>query len=424
MKRDSMIIVAAGINHRTARVEEREALAFAPAEMPPALGRLGGELGAAVLLSTCNRTELYATALDSPSLDRRLVELLNALKGVEVDLSRFYVRRHDDAVRHLYSVAAGIDSMVLGEAQILRQVREALSAATEAGSLNGVLNRLFHSALAVGKRARSETHIGRYGVSVSSTAVALARKTFGDLTERTVLVISAGSSGKLAARALAESGASRILVTNRTFARAAELARGLGGEAVPFEALPKALGASDIVISASGADSFVLGAQTVAPAVARRTGRGLLLIDIAVPRDIDPAVRDIPGVLLYDIDDLQAVSQASLRGRQKEVARVEAIIEEEVARFREWWHSLDVVPIIAGLRHRAESIRQQELEKALRRLPDLSDEARERIDAMTSAIVKKMLHQPIARLKDGADLASYVEALEDLFGLRQASAGK
>ena len=417
MRRDPTVVTCVGLNHLTAPVEEREKLAFSPQELPAALASIGGRLGGAVLLSTCNRTELYATLPGDSAQGQRLIELITAEKGAEIDASRFYVLRHEEAVSHLFRVAAGIDSMVLGESQILGQVRESMSAATEAKALNGVLSRLFHSAIAVGRRARSQTNIGRHAVSISSAAVPLAKRTLGDLAGKTVLVISAGSTGKLAAKSLAQSGGARILVTNRTHRRAVELASSIGPNAVgvPFSRLEQALARSDIVISGTGAEGFVLGPELVHPAMAARNGRPLLLIDIAVPRDVDPTVREIPGVHLFDIDDIETVAQDGLRGRQREVRRVEAIIEEEVADFLEWWRSLDVVPIIAALRQRAESIRHRELERALRRLPRLDDEARQRIEAMTAAIVKKMLDRPIARLKDGADTGLYMEALQDLF---------
>ncbi len=418
MKRDSAVIVCVGLSHLTAPVEEREKLAFAAEELPGALAGIGPRLGGAVLLSTCNRTELYA-ALPTAAPGEELIGLLTAHKGTQIDPTRFYVRRHQEAVRHLFRVAAGIDSMVLGESQILGQVRDAMSAATEAHTLNGALSRLFHAAITVGKRARSQTGIGRYAVSVSSAAVALARRTLGDLSGRTVLVISAGSTGKLAAKSLAQSGGSRILVANRTHERADELAAaiGPGAQGVPFSRLGEALAEADIVISGTAAEGFVLGPVEVKPAMASRNGRSLLLVDIAVPRDIDPAVAAIPNVHLFDIDDLEQVSRDGLRGRRREVRHVEAIVEEETAAFLDWWRSLDVVPVIAALRQRAEAIRLRELARALRRLPDLDEDDRRRIEAMTAAIVKKMLDRPIARLKDGADAALYMEALQDLFGL-------
>lgn len=423
-RRDSLVVTVVGVNHRTASVEQRERLAFSAQELPAALRSLRADLGGGVLLSTCNRSELYATVAADPGQAERLIGYLMALKGLRESIypGRFYLYRHEQAVRHLYRVAAGIDSMVVGEAQILGQVRDALAAAHEAGSLNGVLSRLFHSAIAVGKQARSQTGIGRYALSVSSTAVALAQRTFGRLEGRTVLVISAGSTGKLAVKRLADSGAARILVTNRTFARARDLAQQLHGQALPFDRLAEALAQTDIVISSTAAQAPVLGPAQVLPALQERQGQPLLLIDIAVPRDIDPAVRDIPGVLLYDIDDLQQVSQANPEGLQREIARVEAIIEEQVGRFLDWWRSLDILPVIAALREQAEALRRREVEKALRRLPSLSDEERQRIEAMSAAIVKKMLHEPIARLKKDGD-RRHLEALQELFGLPRGSVG-
>ena len=424
MNRERTVVACVGVNHRTAPVEEREKVAFSAQELPDALTRLGDQFGGAVVLSTCNRTELYATVGGDESEMERLLAALTACKGARLPPRLAYFLTHDEAVRHLFCVAAGIDSMVLGESQILGQVRDAMSAATQAGTLNGVLSRLFHSAIAVGKRARSQTNIGRYAVSVSSAAVSLARQTAGELVDKTVLVISAGSTGKLAARSLAESGAARILVTNRTAERATALARSIGGQTVPFSRLPRALAESDIVISGTGAGGFILGPELIAPVAAGRNGNDLLLLDVAVPRDIDPAVREIPGVRLFDIDDIEAVSRASLRGRRREVMRVEAHVDDEVEDFLNWWRSLDVVPAITALRDRAEEVRRHELERALRRLPDLDDEQRERIEAMTRAIVKKMLDRPIARLKDGADSGPYMDALQDLFEVRRRSSGR
>lgn len=421
-----------GLNHNTSPVEEREKLTFTASELQEALANLREKLGGAAILSTCNRTELYTMAGDGDRAS--LIALINSLKSENVDAEHFYMHTGPRAVEHLYRVASGIDSMVLGESQILGQVREAMSAATDAGTMNGVLSHVFHSAISTGKRARTETNIGRHAVSVSSAAVLLARKTLGDLENKTVLVISAGSMGKLAAKALAQQTGSRsddrpsgrsddrpsgrILVANRTAERAAALAEqlGPGTEALAFDDLREALAESDIVISGTSSEDFILGPADVAPVMARREGRGLLFIDIAVPRDIDPAVRDIPYVHLCDIDDIEAVTNEGWSGRQAEVEKVEAIVSEEVARFEEWWRGLDVVPVIAALRERAESIRKLELERTLGKL-DLDDDATARIEAMTEAIVKKMLDRPIARLKDGADKGLYMEALEDLFDL-------
>lgn len=417
MKADLPSLVCVGISHLTAPVEVREKLAFGADELPFALAAASRRFSGAVILSTCNRTELYASVSEGQAQPRALIEFINGLKETEVDATLFYCLTHADAVRHLFRVAAGIESMVLGEYQILGQVRDAMSAATRAGTLDGVLSRAFHSAVSVGRRARVETAISRQAVSVSSAAVALARRSLGDLAGKTVLVISAGETGKLAAKSLAHHARSRIIVANRHPERALELVEELGAdaEAVPLTDLRRALAEADIVISGTSAEGFVVGAADVREVMARRPERGLLFIDIAVPRDVDPAVAEIDGVHLYDIDDLEAVAASGLEGRQAEVGRVERIVEEEVEDFLRWWGSLDVVPVIAALRERAEAIRRQELEKTLKRMPHLDDEARRRIEAMTNAIVKKMLDRPIARLKDGADKALYMDALQDLF---------
>ncbi len=413
------LVTCAGINHRTSPVEERERLAIGKEGLQDALANLGSRLGGAVILSTCNRTELYAAV----PADRaeELPRLLNVVRGAAVPVANFHSYQHVDAVRHLFRVAAGIDSMVLGESQVLGQVREAMSAAREAGTLNGALAHVFHAALATGKRARTETEIGRHAVSVGSAAVALARQCMGDLEGKTVLVLGTGSAGKSIAKALARQNV-RILVGNRTIERAAELADRVGSDtdAVALDSLQQALVEADIVISGTGAGKYVIAPEDVAPAMAARGVRSLLFIDIAVPRDIDPAVASIPGVHLRDIDEIEAVADEGWSGRNAELLKVEAIIDEEIARFEAWWDSLDVVPVIAALRGRADAIRARELERALKRLEGLGEEDRERIEAMTEAIVNKMLDGPIARLKSGAHRSRYVEAIEDLFNIQRS----
>jgi glutamyl-tRNA reductase len=414
------MIFTVGISHKTAPVEVREQLAFTSAELPDALRHLRDELGGAIILSTCNRTELYITIPpeEVESVDG-LVSLLPRSKGLSeaFDPLRFYVLHDQEAVRHLHRVAAGVDSMVLGEAQILGQVREALAQAQHARSAHPLLARLFRSAIASGRRARSETNIGRYSVSVSSTAVALAKRTLNKLSDRTVLIVSAGESGKLAAKSLLDSGASNIIVTNRTYAKARELATKLGGEAIPFNKLGEAVAAADIVISATESESFVLNYEDVQTVMAERKGRPLLLIDIAVPRDIDPCVRDVTSVHLYDIDDLQKVADTNMKQRAGEVHKVEGIIDEEIGRFNDWWRSLEVLPTIAALRQQAETSRRSELERTLKRL-DLTPEEERRIEAMTSAIVKKILHKPIAHLKTNGNGHHYSDAVRALFELK------
>ena len=408
-----MHITMVGISHKTASVAVRERFAFAADELPAALRRFGS---AAALLSTCNRTEVYLVGQQAIAPGPAIALLRELKSDTETPADAFYHQTGREAIRHLFRVAAGIDSMIVGESEILGQVRAAFAAATAAGTHSAVLSRLFHTAIRVGRRARNETGIGRLAVSISSTAVALARRTLGDLASRTVLVVSAGEAGKLTARSLAESGASRLLVTSRTAGRAREVAADLGGEAVPFGKLGSAIAEADIVISSSAAPGFVIGPQDIAQANGRRNGRPLLLIDIAVPRDIDPAVRDLPHTHLYDIDDLQALAEQNMNARRREVVKVERIVDEGLERFAEWVRVRGVAPTVATLRARADAVREAELARTFKRLGDVTPKQRERVEAMANALVKKLLHDPIARLK-GEDGERYVGAVRELFSL-------
>ena len=408
-----MDITLVGISHKTAPVAVRESVAFGLEELPQALPRFGG---ATVLLSTCNRTEVYLAAPHVITANS-VIALLRELKGAtDAPDEAFYHLTGLDAARHLFGVAAGIDSMVLGESEILGQVRSAFTAALDAGTYNATVSQLFHSAIRVGRRVRTETQIGRHAVSISSSAVALARNTLGDLASKTVLVVGAGEAGQIASRSLTQSGASRLLVTSRTAERAQELAARLGGESVPFDDLGKAMAEADIVISSSAAPDFIIGPREVVQATANRNGRQLLLIDIAVPRDVDPAVRELPSVHLFDIDDLQAHVDRNLDTRRQEVAKVEGIVDAEIVRFGQWLRARGVVPTVAELRARGDSLCEAEVARTLKRLPDLNPQQRERVAAMANALVKKLLHDPIARLK-GEDGERYVGVTRELFGL-------
>ncbi|MCH7697697.1 MAG: glutamyl-tRNA reductase [Chloroflexi bacterium] len=408
-----MHITLVGISHKTAPVSVRERFAFAADELPEALPKFGG---AAVLVSTCNRTEVYLTAHHAITPGTVIAMLRELKSDVEAPDEVFYHKAGLEAARHLFRVAAGIESMVLGESEILGQVRSAFSAATTANTHNALLSQLFHTAIRVGRKARSETDIGRHAVSLSSTATKLAERTVGDLSSRTVLVVSAGEAGKLTARSLAERGVTKLFVTSRTPARAKELARDLGGRQVPFSKLGATMADSDIVITSSAAPDFLIGKREVDQATASRNGRPLLLIDIAVPRDVDPAVRDNSKVELYNIDDLQALVEESRDARLQEVAKVEDIVEEGLERFRTWVRDRGVVPTVAELRERAEAARQSELERTFQKLGDLTPKQQRSIEAMSSALVKKLLHEPIDRLKSD-DGERYVVPIRELFGL-------
>jgi glutamyl-tRNA reductase len=391
-----------GVSHHVAPVELRERVAFEPAQA----AALARELGEAVCLSTCNRTELYVAGLDADAAAAALEQrACRSLDGVAY-------RLHDDAAAlHLFRVAAGLDSLVPGEGEILGQVR----AAYEAAEPGPVLDHVFRQALAVGKRVRSETAIGESPASVSSAAAALAAQVFGDLAGRRVLLIGAGRIGELAAANLASRGAVIAFVANRTVETAAALARRFGGEAVALDDVPERLGSVDVVVSSTSSPEPVVRAADV-PA---RRRRPLFLIDIAVPRDLDPAIQELDGCFLYDIDDLEAVVAETLAGRRSEADRAEQLVAEEVDRFRSWEASLDVVPAIASLRARAEEIRSAELAKLRGRL---SEDERRTVESVTSQILNKLLHLPTVRMKEaavGANGAAYADVVRHLFGLEE-----
>ncbi len=325
-----------------------------------------------------------------------------------------------DAVRHLFGVAAGLDSMIVGEAEIQGQVKRAYELALVEGVTGPITNRLFRDALSAGKRARTETAIGRARVSVSSVAVELARGALGELESRRVLVIGAGENGELTAKALRERGVETVFVANRRYDRAIGLAQRFGGHAVRFDDLPGELQQADIVVSATASPHLIVGREELELVMEGRGGRPLLLIDIAVPRDIDSTVRELPGITLFDMDDLQREVARNLSGREAEVVRVRAIIEQEVERFGDWLGSLDVVPTIAALRKRGEQIIERVLRENEGRWESLAEVDRRRVELLARTIVSRMLHEPTLRMKGAAERGgSYVhlQAIRELFGL-------
>jgi glutamyl-tRNA reductase len=393
-------IMLIGLSHHVAPVELRERVTLDV----EAAAALAGSLGDAVCLSTCNRTELYLAGGDGARVAAALEELAGeSLEGV-------LYRLHDDAaVLHLFRVAAGLDSLVPGEGEILGQVR----AAYESVTTGPLLDRVFRQALAVGKRVRTETAIGESPASVSAAAAALAAQVFGDLSGRRVLLVGAGRIGELAASNLASRGATIAFVANRTLDTARELARRFGGSAIALGDIAAHLGDVDVVVSSTSAAGTVLHAGDV-PA---RRHNPLFFIDIAVPRDLDPAVHELDGCFLYDIDDLEAVVAETLAGRRAEAARAEQLVAEEAERFRSWRASLDVVPAIASLRARAEEIRSAELAKVDGRV---SDDERRTLESVTAQILNKLLHLPTVRMKEAAvssDGDAYADAVRHLFGL-------
>jgi glutamyl-tRNA reductase len=410
-------LVLVGISHRVAPVEVRELLALSPERCREVAQELAGD-AEAVCLSTCNRTELYVSAPEAEDAEARALALLVETSGLSADRLHgvLYRLRDEAAALHLFRVAGGLDSMVPGEGEILGQVR----AAYEAGAAGPFLDRLFRQALHTGKKVRTQTAIGENPASVSSAAAALVEQVFGDLSACRILLVGAGKTGELAARNLASRGARIALVANRSPEKAAELAARFGGEQLPLDGIVDGLAGVDVVVSSTSASGFVLRREDVEGVLPARKGRPLFLIDIAVPRDLEPAIHELDGCYLYDIDDLQSVVVESLAGRRQEAARAEAIVAEEAERFREWQASLDVVPAIASLRARAESIRAAELERARTRLARLTEAERAAVESMTAQIVNKLLHLPTVRMKEaaaGADGATYAETVRHLFGL-------
>ncbi|MGE5508684.1 MAG: glutamyl-tRNA reductase [Chitinophagales bacterium] len=425
-----MHFLVLGLNHKTAPVEVRERLSFGGDRLHEVLGALIAlpSLDETAVLSTCNRTELYVITGEVHAAEQDLAGFLMGKVGPSgPPVEPFLYRAVDlEAVQHLFRVASGLDSMILGEAQILGQVKDALHAALDANSLGVHLGKVFRQAVEVGKRIRTETGIGQNAASVSYAAVELARQIFGDLSGKAVLIVGAGETGELTARTLAAHGASAILVANRTHARAVELAEQFGGEAFSFENLPACLERTDIVISSTGAPHAVLDFEMVRQAMRRRHRRPLFLIDIAVPRDIDPRVNSLDGVYLYDIDDLKSVVERNLAKREQEVERVEHIIAEETTTFSQWWASRRMVPVIRALKAYGDEIRARELERLFRRLPHLSARDRELIEASTRLIVNRLLHQPVVGLKaesGGTHDSVYADVLRKLFGLKLEEGG-
>ncbi len=413
------MLTLVGVSHHDAPLDVRERLTVAADDLPALLGRVGSRFGAGAVVVTCNRFEIYL-----PGAHERasVLDFLVQEAGADPELAGryFQYRRDAGAVSHLYSVAAGLDSMVLGESEILGQVRAAFSAAVAAGADDAVLSRLFHTAIRVGRRARAETGIGHHALSLSSIAAEQARALHPDVQRATVLVVGAGDAGRLAAEALVERGVGEVLVANRTARRGELLAEDLGGRAVPFERLVDALSESDVVIAASGSRDHVVSRAQLAEAMARRNGRPLVAIDIGLPRDFEPAVRELPGVTYRDLDDLQAIAAEHFRAREDEVGRVSAIVEQETARFVSWWEQLRVVPTISALTERAELLRRAEMAKSAGRL-NLSEEQAAQLEAMTRALVKQILHDPIATLRERGDRDVYVDALRTLFRLDEAA---
>ena len=422
-----MHILSLGLSHTSAPVHLRERLIFSEEQIRASLSRLScghisGDMVEMVILSTCNRVEIYAVS--SEEIFTELEIFLSEVRGVNRDEFTLHLYHHKDvnAARHLFNVAGGLDSLVVGEPQILGQVTRALELARGQNTAGPILNRLFQSAIHAGKRARTETGISRNPASVSSLAASLSQRVVHHIANAQIVILGAGEMAELAVEAFRKRGAKKILVVNRTLERAHALAQRWNAQATTFENINTALASADILIASTGAPHTLISREMVKEAMTQRAERPLVLIDIAVPRDIDPETANIPHVRLYDMDNLNAQLETSLAERMVEVPRVKAILEEELTEFEDYLKALEMFPIIADMRQHAESIRQVELDKTLRRLPDLTEAERNHIEAMTQALVKKLLHAPTHRLRIEAaspQASEYAAVARTLFNLTE-----
>jgi glutamyl-tRNA reductase len=421
-------LLALGVSHKTAPLELRERLALTEGRAVGVLADLveRAEISEAAAISTCNRTELYVYAADPVDAESGVLGLLaREAETQPTDLvGHLYSMRGPAAAEHLMRVTAGLDSMIIGEAEIQGQVKRAYELALVEGATGPVLNRLFRSALAAGKRARSETGISERSLSIPSVAVELAQRTLGELEQRRVLVVGAGETAELTARALASKGVHAIFIANRHYDRAIGLAQRFSGRAVRFDDLPEEMLDADIVVSSTSSPHHVVERDGLAEVMSARAGRPLLLIDLAVPRDIHPACRDLAGVSLYDMDDLQSLVERNVSGRESEARRAEVILRAERGRFDGWLASQDVTPTVVALRERAERIVDMVLAENEQRWEGLTEADRDRVRAAARAIAQRLLHEPTLRLKRSAadeDAYAKVAVLRELFALDAGS---
>jgi glutamyl-tRNA reductase len=422
-------LLALGVSHKTAPLELRERVALTEGRAAGVLRELveAPAVQEVAAISTCNRTELFLATPDPVGAESLALGILAREAGIPPTelVGHLYSLRAVDAALHLFRVTAGLDSMIVGEAEVQGQVKRAYELALVEGATGPLLNRLFRGALAAGKRARSETGITERGVSVPSVAVELAQRALGDLSSRRVLVVGAGETAELTARALAARGVEPAFIANRRYDRAIGLAQRFGGRAIRFEELPEQMVNADIVVASTGSPHHVIEREELVEVMASRRGRQLLLIDLAVPRDVHPDCRDLDGVGLFDMDDLQTLVERNASGREAEGRRAESILRAELARFERWLGSQDVVPTIAALRARADEITASVLAENEQRWESLSDADRERLQAMANAIASRLLHEPTLRLRRSSgdeDAYVYVNALRELFGLDPESA--
>ena len=417
-------LILVGVNHKTTPVEIREKLAFTKGKIEESVDRLLNfpDIIEHTILSTCNRVEIYARANGQNSAIQSIKQFIcdfHGLSAVQLE-EHFYSYSNEAAIEHLFRVSSSLDSMILGEAQILGQVKDAYSLAKDLRSTGLVLNQLFEKAFSIAKKVREETGIAERSVSISSAAVELAQKIFDDLENHTVMLVGTGEMAELAAKHLISYGVKTVYVTSRTYERAANLARTLNGSALDFEAFKNELYRADIVITSTSASIFIITKDMVEKAIHERKNKPIFFIDIAVPRDIEPDVNDLENVYLYDIDDLHVVVSANMKEREKESENAMNLISQEVNKFNNWLGTLDAVPTIVEIRKRVENIGNQEMERTLKKIPHLSEEDKKIIYQMKNSMINKILHKPTIKLKQktqSEDGHVYLKAIRHLFHL-------
>lgn len=430
-----MPFAVVGLNHRTAPIEVRERFAFSATEIPDALTFAldGAAVAEVALISTCNRTEFYLHVTDPEAAVRRVIQILADQAGeLPKPAERYiYVKRDQDAVRHLYRVVSGLDSMVLGEVQVQGQVREAYEVARsltgQRQAVRAVFNRLFQSALSVGGRVRSETRLSEGAASVPSAAVELARKIFGSLRGRRGMVLGAGDMGELTLECLVSEGVTSVMVASRNMTRAQRVAEKFGGTAVPFSDFWEQLPEKDVVVTSTAAPHAMITVEEFKRRMPAKLKSPLFIVDIAIPRDVEPAVGDLPNVFLYSIDDLQHLVTANYERRKAELPKADAIVEHEVDKFWRWYSGLRAVPFIKQLRERADAMRQSEVERTLSQLSHLSESDRDKVERLSLSLLKKFLHQPTAQIRAAAADGREYDVLETarfLFAMEEDAAGE
>lgn len=419
-----MNLVIVGLNHKTSPIEIREKLSFPSHSIGEPLKKLTNHYGLneGVILSTCNRVEVLAITSELEKGTRQIKRFLSDFHSIPLEIldEHLYVHQGEEAVKHLFRVAAGLDSMVMGEPQILGQVKDSYGYAVEHNTAGIIVNKLYHKAFQVAKRVRTETRIGESAVSISFAAVELARKIFGELAGKTCMLVGAGEMAELAARHLQSNGVREILVANRTYEKAVELVKCFCGTAIMFREFPHYLKNVDIVIASTASPNFIIKPDQIQEVMKERRHKPMFFIDISVPRNVDPLVNNIDNCYVYDVDDLQGVVVANLQERHKEAEEAEQIIIEEIDKFYRWIKSLDVVPTIIALRQECDSIRKAELAKAMPALQNLSPKEQKVLEAMTAAIVNKILHHPVTHLKKEANKIEgdlYIDTIRKLFDL-------